>query len=71
VNYVVFGPRVAVPFDAVPFDDEDLPTAHAAEDARPLEALLGLVCFRGMVHGGYATWSTGGVLPPLAVPVPR
>jgi RES domain-containing protein len=71
VNYIVFGPRVAVPFDAAPFDEEDLPTAHTAEDARVLDALLSLVCFRGMAHVGYATWSTGGVLPHLAVPVPR
>jgi len=70
VNYVIFGPRVAVPFDALPLDDEDLSTAHAAEDARALVAMLDLVCFRGMPHAGYVKWNSGDVLSPLAVPVP-
>jgi hypothetical protein len=71
VNYVLFGPRIAIPFDAPPVDVEDLSTAHAAEDARALETVLGSVCFRGMAHAGYVEWSNGGVLAPVAVPVPR
>ena len=71
VNFVVFGPRLAVPFDAVPFDNEDLPTAHAAEDARPLDALLAFVRFKGEPHDGYVKWNNDEELVPLAVPVPR
>jgi RES domain-containing protein len=71
VNYVILGPRIAVPFDALPLDEEDLSTAHAAEDARALDTMLGLVCFRGQPHAGYVKWSNGDVLAPLAVPVPR
>lgn len=71
VNYVILGPRLAVPFDASPLDVEDLPAAHAAEDARCLAALLDLVCFRGSPHAGYAAWAGGGVLGPVAVTVPR
>lgn len=71
VNYIVFGPRLVVPYDAVPFDEEDLPTAHAAEDARPLDVLLGLVRYTGEPHEGYVQWTNGEELAPLAIPVPR
>ena len=71
VNYVIFGQRVTVPFGASPLDIEDLPAAHATEDAHPLHTMLSLVCFRGQTHAGYARWSTGDTLAPLTVPVPR
>lgn len=71
VNYVIFGQRLAVPFDSSPIDVEDLPTAHAAEDSHPLDTMLGLVCFPGSGHAGYVKWTNGEVLPPLVVPVPR
>jgi hypothetical protein len=71
VNYIVLGPRLTVPFDAVPLDDEDLPTAHAAEDGCPLDALLGSVRFRGEPHEGYVKWSNDEECLPFALAVPH
>lgn len=68
-NIVAFGPRLAIPFDAEPIDPEDLPTALAAEDARPVESLLGLVRYRGMRHRGHQAWADGVTPPPVDTPV--
>jgi hypothetical protein len=67
VTYVLLGPRVAIPFDAVPIDDEDVAAAHLAEDARPLAALQANVRFRGMAHAGLTAWNSGRPLPPIDI----
>lgn len=49
-NVVLFGPRVAHPFDSEPQDELEIPTALVGDMARPPEALVPSVCFRGQVH---------------------
>lgn len=62
-NVVVFGPRVAVPYLAVPIDpDLDTPTSVVAEGAAPPTELLNLVRYRGTAHRGYIEWLAGRTL---------
>ena len=52
-NLVLFGERVAVPYDAEPVDAAlDVPVAHAAEAATALAELLPRVRWRGTPHLG-------------------
>jgi hypothetical protein len=55
-NLVVFGPRVAIPWNVEPIDESELSVSVAAEQARPPDALLDLVRFRGEPHAGLDAW---------------
>lgn len=58
-NFVMFGPRVASPWDAEPIDSVDVPAALVAEDATIPDQLVPLVRFRGEPHAGLEAWRTG------------
>ncbi|MGH9169559.1 MAG: RES family NAD+ phosphorylase [Acidimicrobiales bacterium] len=63
-NLVVFGARVMAPYGTAPVEvGLDVPTAPAADHARPPADLLDLVCHRGAAHGGLASWRSGGAPP--------
>ena len=55
-NLVIFGPRVAIPWNVEPIDESELSVSVAAEQARPPDALLDLVRFRGEAHAGLDAW---------------
>jgi RES domain-containing protein len=57
-NVVLFGERVAAPYQVDPVDRRlDVPVAHAAESARPLAELLPFVRWRGEPHPGDVTFA--------------
>ncbi len=60
-NLILFGPRVAMPYDWTPLGPEDSPTAVVAEEALPLEDLLPLVRHFGHDHPEYEAWRKGNV----------
>jgi len=55
-NVVLFGPRVAAPYQTEPVSTLDVPTSITAEGARPLESLLSIVRFRGEPHRALDAW---------------
>jgi len=56
-NVVVFGPRVVIPYQGVPYDEDlDVPASVVAEATPPPEQLLGLVRYRGQDHAEFEEW---------------
>lgn len=69
-NVVLFGPRIAAPYDVRPVDDIDVPTAVAAEDAHALVDLLPLVRHLGEPHAELVAWERGETFPLPHPPTP-
>jgi RES domain-containing protein len=65
---VIFGERVAIPFDRQPLGHTDLPATIVAEGAAPPPGLTAYVCQRGEQHPGLAAWEEGRLYRPLDKP---
>lgn len=61
---VLLGPRLLFPYLAEPIDpDQQIPTAHAAEDAAAAAEVLPFTGWPGDAHAGLEAWRRTGVIP--------
>jgi hypothetical protein len=58
-NVVIFAPRVAAPYLAIPVSDVDVPASVGAEKAQALHTLPALVRYRGQPHAEFDAWRRG------------
>lgn len=58
-NLVIFGERVATPYDWTPLDEVDLPASIVAEAARPPSELFPLIRYHGDAHAEFEAWRSG------------
>jgi RES domain-containing protein len=55
-NVILFGPRVAAPYQTEPISTLDIPASVTAQDGRPLLSLINIVRFRGDPHPARDAW---------------
>jgi RES domain-containing protein len=68
-NLILFGPRVAHPYLAVPVTLEECPTGHLSDGARPAQEVLPLVRFMGAPHAALDAWTANGAYEKLDDPL--